>query len=97
MKVGTIGGLPECEYGLDLVNWLTRTLPAKHDGAFLRMAVAPWFVLQTQTEIGSRVAYPVFDVVPHSLFEPTSYRTGVRWCLELFLRKSPPMILEILQ
>ena len=22
--------------------------------------------------------YPVFHVVPHSLFEPTSYRTGVK-------------------
>jgi len=34
------------------------------------------------------ILYPVFDVVPHSLFEPMSYRTGVEWCLELFFRKS---------
>ena len=35
------------------------------------------------------VNYPEFDVIPHSLSEPTSYRTGVKQCLELCLRKSP--------
>ena len=33
--------------------------------------------------------YPVFDVIPHSFFEPMSYRIGVKWCPELFFRKSP--------
>ena len=26
----------------------------------------------------NKVQYPVFHVIPHSLFEPTSYRTGVK-------------------
>ena len=34
--------------------------------------------------------YPVFHVIPHSFFEPTSYRIGVKSCPELFFRKSPP-------
>ena len=34
----------------------------------------------TMVDIGSIPAskYPVFDVIPHSRFEPTSYRTGVK-------------------
>ena len=34
------------------------------------------------------VKYPVFDVIPHSFFEPMSYRIGVKYCPELFFRKS---------
>ena len=41
--------------------------------------------------------YPVFNVIPHSLFEPTSYRTGVKQYLELFLEKAHIRILEFLQ
>ena len=33
--------------------------------------------------------YPVFDVIPHSFFEPTSDRIGVKSCPELLFRKSP--------
>ena len=33
---------------------------------------------QPEATTGACHLYPVFDVVPHSLFEPTSYRTGVK-------------------
>ena len=40
-----------------------RTAPRPAQGVFRR---------------GARPAYPVFHVISHSLFEPTSYRTGVK-------------------
>ena len=31
-----------------------------------------------ESDLGRVDRYPVFDVIPHSLFEATSYRTGVK-------------------